>query len=290
VIVRNMEQTEGFSMPVKYTMVFQLTTAPTNLTRAIPHTGGWTESVWASVDTSQVQRAFDLLLTRRRTILPPQASIVGYRVQNYTIAGNKLIPGGARSGSLQNPGNSALACDLPQVSLDIKLFNPSRVAGSRYVIRGMPDTCMINGEYQPTSSFAGLVTQFANQFTNGIWIIIGRDRTQPAQRVVGLNGASVDVDALIPGVGAEDFIRFLRVYDDSGNPVKGVFRVTAAPVGLRYVVAPAPNRLLTGASGLVRKDAIGIAAITEWEVSRARVKKIGRPSQGYRGRRSKVRM
>lgn len=274
----------------KFKMQFQLTTAPTNLTRAIPHTGGWTEAVWASVNTQQQFEAFFRLLDKRRNLLPRQATIVGYTVQGYNIAGNRLIPLGSSTFAQNLPGNSALETDLPQVAVDLKTINTGGNNTARYVLRGMPDSIMTFGEYQPTPAYAGRMTQFMNELKSGFWIIVGRDRTQPTERVVNITGNQVTLQAALPGAGAQSFLRFLRVYGDDGNPIKGSFRITVAPVGNVYTVSPNPNNDLINASGLARLDAITTSAIVEVEVSRARVRKIGRPSQGYRGRRSKLRV
>lgn len=278
-------------MPVyKFTSVMQLTTAPTNLTRAIPHTGGWTESVWASTNAPAQIAAWLQLQLARRNILPKQATIVGYRVQGYNIAGNRLIPLGTSAVAQNLPGNASFDTDLPQVSVDIKIANAAVSNSARYVLRGMPDSVMVFGEYQPNAAMATRMTQFMNQLTNGFWVIVGRDRTQPTQRVVKILGDQLTLDGVLVGAAENTFIRLLRVYSDSGFPIKGVFRVAAPPVGAVYTLSPSPGLNLGHASGLARIDAIAVSAISQAEVSRARVRKIGRPSQGYRGRRSKTRV
>lgn len=279
---------------IRETTIFQVTTAPTDLSRAIPHTGGWSENVWYF---SPPGRDSELALMRqkRAVLLPKQAKIIGYRRAQFSITNGQLVPLGAASGSLNIPGNNLYNTDLPQVSLQIDFSAIGPVNVSHQMIRCIPDQFMAFGEYQPNGAFAGAVTQYINSLiTNAAFSFIGRDLTQPLQRVQAIaNGATallsdISVDAVPPGLAVDEMVRLIRVRDDDGNPLVGRFRVTAI-TGKVVTVTPRIPGILTSPSGFIRRDVLTSFAMQNAEVKRARVKKIGRPSEGYRGRRSKQR-
>lgn len=276
-------------MPFRLTNIFQLTTAPTNLARAHTHIAGWSESFWTNLNPTAFQPPWATIRNQRATLLPVTAAIVGFRVQFFTISGNKLLPGGAVSGRLNIPGNASNITDLPQVSLMLNCLagggNPN---SSRMVLRGMPDAIMIGGEYQPTPAFAGQVTLLCNSFQGFNFGFIGRDLSQASVRVNKITGNVVVIDALpATGLNVGDFIRFHRVNDDSGNPVKGAFVVTQI-AGLQ-ITCQGLDATLTQPSGTLRRDLLAMFNFGTVTPIRAIVKKVGRPFEQYRGRRSKTR-
>jgi hypothetical protein len=277
-------------MPLRLTNIFQLTTAPTNLARAHTHIAGWSESFWTNLNASAYTPLWNDIRNKRATLLPVSAAIVGFRVQSFTISGNKLLPGGATSGRLNIPGNASNITDLPQVSLMLNCLagggNPN---SSRMVLRGMPDAIMIGGEYQPTPAFAGQVTLLCNAFTGFNFGFIGRDLAQAAVRVNKIVANVITLDAM-PGTGLNvgDFIRFHRVTDDNGDPVKGAFVVTQI-AGLQITVLGL-DATLSQPSGTLRRDLLAMFNFGNVTPIRAIVKKVGRPFEQYRGRRSKTKV
>lgn len=275
-------------MPNRLTMIFQLTTTPTNLARAHQHIGGWSESVWTNLNPSAYTPLFITVQQRRANLLPASAALVGLRSQSFTISGNKLLPGGAASSRVNLPGNASFVTDLPQVSLLLDAQAAGAPNSSRLTLRGMPDSIMIGGEYQPTPAFAGAVTLFCNSLVGLNFGFVGRDLAQASVRVNKIAANVVTVDA-IPGTGLAvgDYIRFHRVTDDNGNPVKGAFVVTGIAGNLLTVQGL--DATLTTPSGTLRRDLLQMFGFGPITPIRAVVKKVGRPFEQYRGRRSKVR-
>ena len=270
----------------RLTNVFQLTTTPTNLTRAVPHTAGWTESLWTTLTPSAIDPFWTVWQNKRALLLPTQASIVGYRSQVYTMTGNKLLPGGASSGKQQTPGNSQLVTDLPQVSLEITLQASGAPNNARPVLRGMPDSIMLGGEYQPTPTFSAFFTQFRTALVGFNFGFIGRDLAQASVRVLSIAGGIITLDAVpATGLAVGDFVRLNRVTSEAGNPIKGAFRV--AVIAANVITVTGLNATVTQPSGTLRRDQLAYFAIGDVRPGRAVVKKVGRPLQGYRGRRSK---
>lgn len=272
----------------RLTAIFQLTTAPPDLTFSQPHTAGWTESFYTTLNPSGYNTPWNLTLNRRARLLPNQASILGFRTQQFTLTGNKLIPGGATSGKYLYPGNPVLTTDLPQVALELSFTGAGVPNTSRPVLRGIPDIIMQGGEYTPFPAFSAALTQYIASLVGTNFGFVGRDLSQQAIKVQSIVGNVLTTQGPIPGWAVNDYIRLFRVTNLVKVPVKGSFTSTVGAGANQYVLHGYTGGDC-GASGTVRRDLIAYFNYGAGTFGRALVKKVGRPSQGYRGRRSKSR-
>src|SRR4051812_2176397 len=102
---------KGFSMPSKYTAIFELSTNNSNTAQG-HRVGGWSETVYYNGSVNAVNIAqFTNLCQRRARFLPASAAVVGQRYQNIDPVG------GASTGSVRFPGNANYGNDVPQMSL-----------------------------------------------------------------------------------------------------------------------------------------------------------------------------
>lgn len=272
----------------KYTFIFAVTTNPTQRADAQPHSGGWTESHWSTAVVSPTGVGVIRWPQKRAAILPAECSIVGYRVQEYTISGNKLLPGGAQSFKRLFPGNPQFSVDVPQAGLQLSLPIQGRSNIVRTTLRGLPDEMVVNGEYTPTVRFRGLLKEFTDNLWNpagGEWASAIRDLSQPSVRVLTLANSIITLDAA-GGMVVGDYMRLNRCRDQQGNPISGSFRITAVN-GMSFTLAGMDPALIVKPGGLARKDLALIAKYAGASVGRVLVKKIGAPFEKYRGRRSK---
>lgn len=272
----------------RLTNILQLATTPTDLTKASVHVGGWSESFWTLLNPSAYNPLWFVQQQKRANLLPSSAKVVGFRTQVYTISGNKLLPGGATSGRQNLPGSLGSSADLPQVALMLNCSAQGAPNQSRMILRGMPDPIMIGGEYQPFPAFSGLVTQFVNSMIGFNFGFIGRDLSQASVRVLKIAANIITVEAIpATGLAVGDFVRLHRVFDVNGLPVKGAFVVTAI-AGLNINVQGL-NATVNDPSGTLRRDLLTFLPYQSISPIRAVVKKVGRPFEQYRGRRSKTR-
>lgn len=284
---------------LRVTMLFQVTTNPDDPSSAASHSGGWSESMWQNNGTPLLPAVYKKLCQTRATLLPKQATIVGIRQGIYNLVGNKLLPQGTSGAKFLTPGNTAYTTDLPQCSLEVSGLGAGVPNSNRFRLGCLPDEQITNGEYQPTVGYKGLVTTylrnlspFGNPAMGGPWWFVGRNTFPPSVRVaslVPLGGVTLDATLVTLAdttAGVGDYIRFHRVYDDSNNPVKGTYLVKAVPAVNTYTLTGIPQQKVSKPSGLCRKDELTPVAYLEVNVSRAVVKKIGRPFQQYRGRAS----
>jgi hypothetical protein len=272
----------------KLTNIFQYTSQPKNASQAIPHTGGWSESVWTTLNPSGYNGLWTTMAQRRACLMCSAAAIVGYRVSLYTISGNKLLPKGTSSGTWLLPGIAAQA-DLPQAAFDIIGANSGVPNTSRLTLRGVPDDALSGGEIDFPSGYKAFVTSYQNSLLGNNFGFIGRDLSQPAARIKSYLNNVLTLDGPIGGVAGASWLRFHRCYDVTGEPVKGTYLIDTI-AGNVYTLHAGPTQVVSAPSGTARIDLITYIPYTSFTTGRASVKKVGRPSQGYRGRRSKSRV
>jgi hypothetical protein len=147
---------------------------------------------------------------------------------------------------------------------------------------------MEGGEYKPTPAFTTSLENFFDKLTKGNgWSFLGRILTNDTGRVETVAGGVLTTDL---NLGTAKYVRFLRVYNTNGDPVTGSFRITG--VGgppISYSLAGLPTGTVVSDSGLCREDAIALFSFNSITFKRAVVRKIGRPSESYRGRASRRR-
>lgn len=272
-------------MPTRYTMLFNLGTTPDIKTEAAPHQGGWSESFWQSGAILPDDQKVKDLLNARRTMLPQQANIIGYRISNYTANGNKFVPTGTNAGKLLLRGSPVLECDIPQMALMFFAKSGGRNT-SKFNIAAIPDDQVAFGEYQPTPGFKTRVTQFCNLLTAGGWGFVGRDLTLGAQRVISIAANVVTMSALPTGAAVGEYLIFNHVIDSAKKAVKGSYLITAVS-GATVTLAGFTGQTVTAPSGTARVDKPAFIAFTSVEPNRIKVRKVGRPFEPYRGRATK---
>lgn len=275
-------------MPQRLTLLMQIATNPGDRSAASPHIAGWSESWWTITPIDPTADYITSLASKRAALLPAQGSVIGYRLANYTISGNRLLPTGSSTGKLQYPGNPTRPTDLPQVALEMSGSSSGVANTSRFVLRGIPDEMMVGGEYQPSGAFKGSVTVFSNELIMRAWAFLARDLTQPNVKVLSAAGGVLRVEAST-GAALNDYVRFRRVYDDDNVPISGAFRVTNVADGGLTLTLSNFTRVVTVANGTVRKDLLALQLFRTINPSRAVIKKVGRPFESYRGRQSKRR-
>jgi hypothetical protein len=291
-------------MPIRASLLLAITTDPQDREQATPHSGGWSESFYVNGSTVIERDFFAAWANARASLLAGECSVVGYRQQLYSVAGNKLFPGGSAGGTLNVPGGFPMDMDVPQAALMLNFTVASQPHTIRQRLAGMPDSQVMYGEYQPSPAYKGQVTKYVNGCVDGFgkgggFAAITHDLTQREIRVVSITPVANPPSAVLVTAGATgavngDYIRLHRVRDDDGIPVSGSFMVTATaalPNGQQqYTLAGyQTGQVVVVPNGLARMDVLVVNQITGGNVNRVVVRKVGRPFVSYRGRRSKSR-
>lgn len=273
-------------MPGRVSLLFSVTTQAANAGVAVPHSGGWSESHWVNTPANVTLADIEALAQPRANLLSSLASITGYRIQTFTLVGNKMIPEGSRSGRILIPGGSQAGLNMPQDGLSIFMTAAGAVNVSRQVLRGMPDDYIVNGEYSPNVGYSSRVRTYINALINQAWKFVGRDRSVPNARVLAIANGVVTLAGNVGGVANTSFLRLNRVFDANNRPVKGTFLITAI-AGNLYTVSGLGTTSVTVPSGTARIDQLAVFQYGAGTVGRTVVRKIGRPFEQYRGRASR---
>jgi len=277
-------------MPVRQTLLFAVTTQVKDPTQATPHSGGWSESFWVPGAAFSALGVFQTWATTRALLLSGLASIIGFRQQLYTIAGNKLLPGGSGSGSFFYPGNYAGDLNAPQDSLQLNFLVSGQPNSIRHRIAAVPDTVISGGEFNGDTTYQGYLTNYFGKIISLGFGAVTRDLSKPDATVRSITGGVITTNTST-GAALTNYIRLRRVRDVNGDPVEGTFLVTGlvsnVDGSVSYTVVPAPTQTVSTPNGTARLDLLVFNALSSGSLSRLVVRKIGRPFSGYRGRRSK---
>jgi hypothetical protein len=275
-------------MPVRSTFIFNMVTVPSNAAYASAHAGGWTESFWSKTLDSQQATFEDNLGLARAKCLPATATITGIKRAIFTIAGNKLLPGGASTRTVRFPGVSSFATDVPQMSIQCGAGSPDGPNSSRFALRCFPDQFVDGGEYTAANPMFRNLNAFLAMLNRDQWAFLGRVLTNATARIQSIAN-NVLVTSFPLGAVVGDYVRLLKCRNLSTFAVRGAFRITAIAAGNAYTLAGLPQGTEVLNSGLARLDSIDLFNFSIPVVKRVSVRKIGRPSESYRGRASRRR-
>ena len=284
-------------MPLRCTLLLSVTTQPSDRVAASPHSGGWSESFYRLTDAPVSQQQMQRWASARAALMSGLASVTGWRQQVVTISGNRLLPGGASSGTLNVPGAWGTSLNAPQDSLMVYYTVANHPGTVRAKLAALPDSVVLQGEYQPDVVFKRDLTHyFTHIVRDQQFAAITRDLSVTTARVLSIQPgvpaagqATITVSGAIVSEG--EYLITHRVRDDSGQPVSGSWYVrtvveATGTIGV-YVVDGYQAGKVGVPNGLARVDRLIANVLTGGNPGRLSVRKIGRPTVGYRGRRSK---
>jgi len=276
-------------MGVKCTMLFQLATGTEQPNPSLRRIGGWSESFYFPGNDIQVA---DLYFNGgpggppaswcelRAGLLPSSAQIVGQRYQIVDPVG--------RSQSLNKiwNGGSGLSCDVPQMALLTRLISATTPNTRMYIIRGIPDQMVIDGEYRPSIAYRNAVNRLLVACS------------QLAMKVKPIESprcsiATVDNTGLItfntqrPTSTPFARIELRNVLSSNGTTINGNFateNLPSNPLQLKLLVWDGSNA--HGGQAFIVSSNYPQFSSTGFTIGRVIVRKVGRPFVAFRGRAS----
>lgn len=267
-------------MIVKCTAIFQLATNISSPTRPDRRVGGWSESVYDDVGSFGVAtiNAFNKLCRLRAALLPTGSYIKGQRYQFVTPAGQ------SQTRDVPFPGPVGVPTDVPQMALLCSCPGKNVINRRNMILRGLPDAQVVEGEYVGINNYSQLVSAYFEQLSE--FNFRGVDLAQQAFPLltIAADGRLTfeDTTTLVAG----EMVKVLRTLDSDDRKKGGVFKTIGLenPVGLGLINWP--HGLTKG--GKVRKNLIIWPAFdgARCQISQAIVRKVGKTSGQYRGRRS----
>jgi hypothetical protein len=293
-------------LPYHISLVINFSTAPTNRQVSSSHTGSISEGFWIQNIPSIGFPAYMFAwATFRAPLLASEATVIGWRADNYSIAGNKKLPQGTSSGLLNIPGLTARPLGSPFVALECSTGTAGQNT-SRFRVGLLPGLTVQNGEWTPDAQATAslqLYFKFLQAQLGGQNVVpygfIGRVLSNQSAIVNQITYAApvppatypvatVTLANAIPGAAVGNYLRFRRVYDANDNPVKGSYVIQTIN-GAVYTINGVSQTVIVP-SGTARIDDISFYAISNITAGRVVGKKPGSPGAKYRGRRSKSRI
>lgn len=280
-----------FTMAIKVVMIFEAVTGGGPATGQRQRIAGWTESLWwPSDDVAAMRTAMETsipgtqcMLQSRAFLLPPSASIQGYRFHVVGSSGRaqlrQVVFPGAYAGTTQ---------DLPTVAALCTGFNSSLGKTRRWTIRGLPDEICVNGELVPWLAATPEWTRYRDAMA------VFAFRVAEATSLTATN-VIVDATGLANLAGASPFaigqfvqLRGARGPSNNAISYNGTI-VGVGPANTQITLNNWANQIGTTAAGgtfTAKIDGYATFDAGTIELVKAVTRKVGRPFDLFRGRRS----
>lgn len=281
---------------IKVVVLFKDTTGVTFPTQT--RVAGFSESIWFGSDSvADCVNALKIgagtvqgLLPSRAALLPSSASIVGY----------KLYQGGAgrgQSASVSYPGPGGQATDVPNIALLMKSISGTTGATRRWWVHAIPDQFVVDGAFVPNGTYLTALARYVQ--TLGLFQFFSLPASPANSPIVNLtqipavppataNTALVNVQNAA-AFAANMAVTLSGMLDTNGNRRTFSRTILSVNVGANQVVVPNwTEGNMTG--GTMRQE--GTVASTfdpaNTGVVRIGTRKVGRPFDVYRGRKSRT--
>lgn len=246
--------------------------------------GGWSESVYSTSFSPATVASFRNFAQARASLLPASAYIAGFRFQGIDPSSGA----NTQAVNYPGPGNTVTnAQDLPQSSLLLRVAAAGRTNVRSMRITAIPDAQLNYGEWNPGGPYQIAMGNFLTQLSG--WNMRVQDLTQTVWSVASITQGGLVTTVLNSGLAIGQYVKIKRTLDAFGNYKGGKYQITGTPAANQLQLANWNYGASTG--GVVQQFVIVYPVIVanESSISRAVVRKVGRPSLGYRGRRSKRR-
>ncbi len=264
---------------IKCTMLFQ-SRSNFSGTRKNARIGGWSESVYGEPG-SLLQTVFLRLCEKRAACLPIATSIIGQRYQQVDPVGS------SQTGRVVFPGTAGLQADIPQASLLVRMPSSDYPNFRPYYMRGLPDSQIEEGEYDPSLAFKGAIERFLTQLS--FWKFKALDVTETTVPIISIDATGTVLLGDNLSIAPKSVVKVLRTTNADGRQVGGVFRFNT-------VASPTSGTLYEWnngdcVDGKMRLNVVVYPTYKDTQFGEPIVvtRKVGRSFNGYRGRASRKR-
>jgi hypothetical protein len=291
-------------MAIKVVMLIQLTTdtpvSSGNAPAAAPsigyaprvHLAGWSESLWwDSNDVTSLIRALKTGYGRLPPLGPSRAALLGNSAQ---VIGARLYAGGAGKGqsiAFSFPGNASSNVNQPQSAILVVAAPTASAVSRRFTLRGVPGSQESAGEFNPSVAYAKAVSDYFQALGNFSFLANDYTVTQFKILNVSLTGV-VTINGAFPTFAINDIVTVKNTLDSGQVRRNYTGQVTALDPTHNMLTLSNPTwpwGATTG--GMIWKPSKVLYLINPANCSVTRIvtRKVGRPFEQYRGRRSKRR-
>jgi len=270
-------------MATKCTMLIQTGTV---LSTGKPgRLGGFSESWYTNrVFDASLVTAFFQLCQVRAALLPQTSTIVGARFQQT----DGYTSGASESVNVNLPGTSGILTDSPQMALKIQI-NASASANKKLIIlRSLPDAIVVTGEYAPSTAFNTALQNFVTTLGVGQWCWRGQQLDATAVPVLTIGADGTYFTSQPSTLASGNLVKVLRTRNAAGRQKGGLYSINVTGPSSGVIVGW-NHGVCTG--GRLRKYNIifpqaPTSGPLNYGTPQCIVKKVGRPFNQYRGRKS----
>lgn len=265
-------------MTIKCTLLIEVQTNVSDNAAVSGREAGFSESFyWPGSSIATVITRFRGVAMRRAGMLPVGAAVVGQRYQIVNPVG------AGQTEAVRYPGATGSAADYPSLGLLCKVPSLTTRNVGHFLLRGLPDARIFEGEYNPNANFRAAFLAFTRALEGFAFEARDLDATQAPLVSIAANGNYVTSANFTPG-GATANVRLLRTYDEFGRLHSGAYtaNITTATTG---TINNWDGVAVTG--GKIRLDTTiyPLMATEQIEPVRISSRKVGRPFDLFVGRR-----
>jgi hypothetical protein len=254
------------------------------------HLAGWSESLWWNANN------FATLVNAMKNgygglpgLLPARAALLGY---GAGIIGARFYQGGAGRGqslAFSYPGGLGVETDQPQTAILVKAGPTGAAVTRRFTLRGIPDSNVAWGEFSADTAFSAAIANYFQAISNYSFYAI--DPASPAAPIFNIDATGlVTLNAPTNPFVVNQFVTISKVIDAVGafhtltTTVK-----TIGPQANQFTLTAWPFGPCTAGKAVTKVRSLFQISAATCAVSRVVTRKVGRPFEQYRGRRSKRR-
>lgn len=259
----------------------QVTGVGTTSTVTATRIAGWSESWYFQGSLVQAQEKWyaggENWCKLRATLLPRAGLITEQRIQQVDP------PGGTAVEQFAFPANSQLGTDSPGTALLVAFPTADFLNTRNWAIRDLPDARQELGEYLPSQQFTTALVVFQD-FIRQNFVIRCVNHSTPKSNVLTVDVAGLVKTKQDHGFAVGDEVSLSRLRNS----------ITTRTDSFRFAVATVPNAKsfttvegfngVAYTKGTVRKYGILYQTIGQPRIERTVQRKVGRPSEEYRGR------
>lgn len=266
----------------KLSMFLQVATGSAESNPAAVRLGGWSETWYDDVTiTGGTKAAFRTLCQRRAALLPATGIVIAQRYQGIDP------PTPAAIELARFPGASGL-CDYPSLSLLCRVAGAGVVNTRPMYLRGIPDAQITRGEFTPSADYTAKVNKFYEELEG--WNFRAEQKGVQVP-IIGIEAdGTVTVAEELAGAVVRARVTVNRTDLVSGGSKGGKFYIDSVTTA-GFVFKLRGWTFGEASKGSIRLTNFIYPNIGANSVTQGRIvtKKVGRPFEVFRGRKSKKR-
>lgn len=197
---------------------------------------GWTESWYRSDSLATTD-----LIDKARALGELRALLLGSGAYIAKVRIQQVDPlGASRLVKLAIPGKSTLLVDNPKNGLQFNAFAVGNLNKRITILRGTPDTRMVQGEYSPQPAYDRALNNYWAELIQNGWKFRGKGLLGTRYRVASISAGGVVVTKDATAFNLGDEVQVLRSHTAEFRYRGGVYTISAFVDNKHFTLADWP--------------------------------------------------